>query len=67
MKNQKHRDNIVGKKILLIKPFYGYGELIKKELLRLGVKSVYRKVSIFFSTFRDKITLNTFKYLTFRP
>ena len=47
MKNQKHRDNIVGKKILLIEPFYGYGELIKKGLLRLGVKSVYRKVSVF--------------------
>lgn len=48
---QKTRDNITGKDILLvIEPFYGYGELIEKELLKLGAKSVCRKVAAFFST-----------------
>lgn len=39
-------DNITGKDILLvIEPFYGYGELMEKELLNLGAHSVYRKVA----------------------
>ena len=56
------RDNITGKSILLCTDsFYGYGLLIKKELLKMGAKSVYMKPAAYFpGSFREKITQLTF-------
>ena len=49
------RDNITAKSILLmIEQFYGYGEIMRDELLRLGAKSVYLKKADFIKgSFRD--------------
>lgn len=44
------RNNIVDKSILLVaEPFYGYDVMIKKELLRLGAKSVYLKNDVHYA------------------
>lgn len=56
------RDNITGKKILLIgDPFYGYCSYIKKQLLCLGAKSVcYIQNTFYLGSFRDNINFPTF-------
>lgn len=54
-------DNIIGKSILLIcDPFYGYGQIIKDTLIKIGAKSVYYKEASFYSgSFRDKISIRS--------
>lgn len=54
-------DNIRGKSILLIiEPFFGYGEIIEKELIKLGASSVYRKEAAFLPAgIRDGFSLKT--------
>lgn len=55
------RDNIVGKSILLIcDPFYGYGQIMKDTLLKIGAKSVCYKEATFYSgSLRDKISFRS--------
>ena len=60
------KENIIGKSILLIiEPFFGYGEIIEEELLKLGARSVYRKESEFLPAgIRDGFSLkNILKWL----